>query len=730
MERVQQLLCAFFLVQAAGLFRPSRAFQPRHCPCRRKTFLQARKHILYTQQHAYRKISNGTSTLLGNERQHSCNDEDESSLKLRFHEHIMSMLNVETHHKVLMAYNDLMGMSKMYKNSKRQPPIGRNRKTERIIKLRDMFEIDKETSSDVGINKLRWKGTLLQPSLDCYEEVANALVSPVVFRKIGGWEVCRLLEQLLAQVDQQSRDGDDDDVQAAKECINANLIESLSKVGDGPSARQILHREKIARVQKQKEAEKRIIERETLWPRRRSRKNGAVDFIGDDSTPANANRDTKEEVDDSQLLEEENDSDIKEIALSSEEEQGRELQNSANTGATEDQVGNKVDEDRKEVVPVTRASNALTYAKKIHNCYSDSQHDKQAAPRSLQLLNQMVKSLDERPHQLEPDMWIFNTVLLIWARSGRADSGRVAEEILELMREFGRNRSAAEFPYPNDQSYTFVIDAYANSGQKNSGQKALEMLHQLQESGWQPNARCISTTIEAIFKAGDSIPLYLLKRMIHLNQAGDDSSIINSRTFTKAIVSGNAENALQVLDLLDDVGDDRIGPNVVHYNAAIFCVAKSDSTNRTATADKLLSAMEEKGIKGNVVTYTAMLTVQETYDEAERWLWRMEDEYDITPTTRTYNSCLRVILNDDTENATDRALALLSRMESRFQGNNDAKPDLVTYTSIANIFRKHGSKDVAKSGKQADWLQSRVRQMGCQSDDIFESALNHLRLGK
>mmetsp|Transcript_24755 Transcript_24755/g.37334 ORF Transcript_24755/g.37334 Transcript_24755/m.37334 type:complete len:768 (+) Transcript_24755:78-2381(+) len=745
-----------------GLHHTANAFQPpRNCP-RQTISLQARKHILYTQQHAYDRISNGTTALLNSNKvpSSSDDDDDESSLQMKFQEHIQNMLNVESHQKVLMAYDELLTMSKMYKKTKQRLPRHWNTRSERIIKLRGVFEIDKEetSSSDVvGTGELRWKGSVVQPDNKAFEEVANALISPIVFRKIGGWEVCRLLEQMLAQVDRQSGDGGGD-VEAVKECINANLIEALSKVGDGPSARQIVYREKIARVQKQKEAERDMIKKEIRPPRRKLLKNGVFAAVAarDNSTVAT----TEGQIDESTLPADQHGNGTKSSEFNSvrgeeivvhrhepedEEEHQQQVGESAKaaddaksislarvtTGddTTKDHGDDKVEEVPQEVVP--RASNALTYAKKIHNCYSDSQHDKQAAPKSLQLLKQMVNSLEERPHQLEPDMWIFNTVLLIWARSGRADSGQVAEEILDMMKLFGRNRSPSEFPYPNDQSYTFVIDAYANSGQKNSGQKALEILHQLNESDWQPNARSLSTTIEAIFKAGDPIPLHLLKQMIELNQSGDDSSIINSRTFTKAIVRGDAENALQVLDLLNDIGDGDIGPNIVHYNAAIFCLAKSDLPNRAETAKKLLRRMSEGGIEGNVVTYTAVLTAQDTYEEAERWLWRMEDKYGIAPTTRTYNSCLHVLLNIDAGDATDRAFALLSRMEKQhLKGSTDTKPDLVTYTTIANILRKHGSKEVATLRRQADWLLSRVRQMGFEPDDVFNTAINQLRVGK
>lgn len=729
-----------------SLHHTASAFQPPgNCP-RQTMSLQARKHILYTQQHAYERISNYTTTLLGSSDRPSSSsndDDDDESIQVKFHEHITNMLNVESQQKVLMAYNELLTMSKLYKKPKQQPPRHWNRQSERRIKLRGVFEIDTETSSsDVGTGELRWKGSVVQPSFDSYTAVANALLSTIVFRQIGGWEVCRLLEQLLAQVDRQSSDGGGD-VEAVKECINANLIEALSKVGDGPSARQILYREKIARVQKQKEVERDLIEKEMkIYPRRKSRRNDVVVRAAAAAAAAAATRgnttvainegqinrsalladkfETKDKEDKQQLVgKSDQAADVRDTYLKSE----------ATDNMNENRTDDELNEGTQEVV--TRASNALTYAKKIHNCYSDSQHDKRAAPKSLQLLKQMVNSLEERPHQLEPDMWIFNTVLLIWARSGRADSGQVAEEILDMMNVFGRNRSYSEFPYPNDQSYTFVIDAYANSGQKNSGKKALEILQQLLESDWHPNARCLSTTIEAIFKAGDPIPLHLLKQMIDLNQSGDDSSVINSRTFTKAIVRGDAGNALQVLDLLNDIGDGSIGPNVVHYNAAIFCLAKSDLPNRKETANELLKRMNERGIKGNVVTYTAVLSAQDTYDEAERWLWRMEDKYGIAPTTRTYNACLYVLLNSGTENAVDRAFALLSRMEQRFtKGSADTKPDLVTYTFIANILRRYGSKEVATARRQADWLIARVRQMGCEPDDIFDSAINQLRLGK
>jgi hypothetical protein len=511
---------------------------------------------------------------------------------------------------------------------------------------------------------------------------------------------------MLVQVDQFSNSREPNEVQ---ELISACLIEALSKVGDGPSARKIIHLEnKRDGDQKKEEAMEEAIKQSNPL-QKEAHENDVVSPEEKNSKVANAHH---------------HDRDLRDHDLC-----GSKL-NSLVDNAVADR--NVLDEELKKeisgVATTTKASNALTYAKQIHTHYSNSQHDTRAAPQSLKLLKQMIKSLEERPHQLEPDMWIFNTVLLIWARSRRADSGEVAEDILQLMHQFGQSRSPSEFPYPNDQSYTFAIDAYANSGQKNSGKKALEILQQLQESGWQPNARCLSTTIEAIFKAGDPIPLHMLTKMIQLNQLGDDSSVINSRTFTKAIVRGDATNALRVLDLLDAVGNDCCGPNVVHYNAAIFCLAKSDLTNRTEIADKLLSRMEKKGIKGNIVTYTAMLTSQKKYEESERWLWRMEDKYGITPNSRSYNSCLLALLNSDTDDVTDRAFALLSRMERLYLGgNSEIQPDLVTYTCIANILRKHGSGEFDVT-RQADWLLSRVRQMGYEPDDIFVSAINHLRV--
>ncbi len=705
---MQLLLLFFSLVWVCS--KGVTAFQSptkRTCHRRQKiSLLYARKHLLYTQQHAHERFLNDTALLNDEEVYLSSSlGDDESSLQDLFHEHVMGILTSSerssNQHSALTAYEELMGMAKLYHKSKQQPPR-RWKNNNRLINLRMTFEIDNDdmiSSSSSEVNTLLWKSrSIVQPSIESYEQVAKALVSSAVFHKIGGWAVVRLLEQMLAQVDQvHSASGD---LELVKKCINANLIEALSKVGDGPSARRIVHREK-----KQIDVVQRKHQMGTNKETSTIEKGSSFGDRTDDSDIVAAKENTT-----AAIVEE------------------RTEQITTEGDVVVDQ--NVHDEE------VRKASNALTYAKKIHTYYSNSQHkSKEVAPQSLKLLKQMVKSLEERPHQLEPDMWIFNTVLLIWARSGRV--GEVAEEILEMMHRFGQNRSPSEFPYPNDQSYTFAIDAYANSGQKNAGKKALEILQQLQESGWQPNARCISTTIEAIFKAGDPIPLQLLTQMIDLNRRGDNSSVVNSRTFTKAIVRGDADNALRVLDLLDTVkveGDSSIGPNVVHYNAAIFCLAKSDLTNRTEIANTLLLRMDEEGVVGNVATYTAMLAAQESYDEAERWLWRMEDEYGIAPTTRTYNSCLQALLNSDTDDSTiDRAFSLLSRLEKCYSEGRgrkvDMQPDLVTYTSIANILRKHGCGEVDVE-RQADWLISRLYQMNCEPDDIFDTAIKNLRLSR
>ena len=247
------------------------------------------------------------------------------------------------------------------------------------------------------------------------------------------------------------------------------------------------------------------------------------------------------------------------------------------------------------------------------------------------------------------------------------------------------------FPFPNVQSYTFVIDAWANSNDPRAGKKALDMIRQ---PGFKPNARFISSTIEAIHKSrgDDMVPLELIKQMVVLNKSGDDSSLANSKTFTKAISKGDAQNALDVLKYLDELGDQSLGPNSVHINAVIASLSKSDLPDRIETAEALFQRLK-KDQTADIITYTAMISALANCDEinkcdrAEKLLHDME-EYGIAPSTRVYNAVIKACGNGNKKGAGDRALSLVKRMEKEYtEGNLRVKPDVITYTNACSALR-------------------------------------------
>ena len=361
---MQLLLLLFSLVWVLSS-RGVTAFQSptkRSCHRRRKiSLLYARKHLLYTQQHAYERFLNDT-TLLNDEEfysSHSLGDDESSLQEQQFHEHIMSILTStersSNRQSALTAYEELMGMAKLYRKSKQQPPR-RWRNNNRLINLRMAFEIDNDEipSSSSEVNTLLWRSrSIVQPSIESYEQVAKALVSSAVFNKIGGWAVIRLLEQMLAQVDQvHSATGD---LELVSECINANLIEALSKVGDGPSARRIVRREnKQSNVVQRKHQVGTNKETSTI------EKGSSYGDRTDDSDIVAAKENTT-----ATIVEE------------------RTEQMTTEGDVVVDQNVHDEEEDLQEEVatPVRKTSNALTYAKKIHTYYSNDQHKSKVAPQ-------------------------------------------------------------------------------------------------------------------------------------------------------------------------------------------------------------------------------------------------------------------------------------------------------------------------------------------------------------
>lgn len=384
---------------------------------------------------------------------------------------------------------------------------------------------------------------------------------------------------------------------------------------------------------------------------------------------------------------------------------------------------------------------AMAHATVIHSyARATSPEEVKIAPdRSLDLLRRLVDSLFQNPRQRNlPDvMGIFNTVLHICGRSG---AGEKAEEVLDLLLSSSNHphQSLPSIPLDRRQlnctQYTFVIDSWANSGDPNAGQKALRMLRRLEEAGLEPNARCISSAIEAVSKSDDNEGvLDLVKRLVTLNKLGDDSTIINSRTFTKAITSGNATNALGVMSYLDEICDKRLGPNTQHVNAVISALSQSNIQGKDQMAFQLFHRMKEEYKDGNValrpdvITYTTMISMiadsceGNACDRAEQLLHEMQDA-GIAPTTRVFNAVFQAFCNSDIADAGDRTLALLARLDKLYEeGNRAMKPDIITYTVVCNALRHQSD-----ASSRAMWLLQRVDSDGCKPDLIFYTAIVRL----
>eukprot|EP00957_Ditylum_brightwellii_P096296 7334066-Ditylum_brightwellii.AAC.1 len=130
----------------------------------------------------------------------------------------------------------------------------------------------------------------------------------------------------------------------------------------------------------------------------------------------------------------------------------------------------------------------------------------------------------------------------------------------------------------------------------------------MEEHGVEPNARTLSSIIEALSKSGgkSSEAEPLLRKMIQMNQNGDTSATPDVRTFTKLIniICGEADaidRSMGLLDYMRELSD--LGDNI-----------NSKEKRSAQLAEKLLQQMEEQAAAGDDaakpdhITYSSLIS--------------------------------------------------------------------------------------------------------------------------
>lgn len=226
------------------------------------------------------------------------------------------------------------------------------------------------------------------------------------------------------------------------------------------------------------------------------------------------------------------------------------------------------------------------------------------AEKIMRRMEKHANAVGWRYLPVEPDNYTFNSLIYAWTQSNvGVASAEQAEDILRTMiyKYDQGNKSFA----PDQKIFCSVINAWARCGDDSIGlRNALELLDLMRElnneglKSLKPDGITLSAVMDAAVRSQDSnafdIVFDILKEMIDGYQNGDKKIKPTVKTFSSALQSlaksQVPEKHLKAQNILKQMKDLNVEPNVYTYNYVINCAASVSNDDNLMEAFKIALA--------------------------------------------------------------------------------------------------------------------------------------------
>ena len=387
--------------------------------------------------------------------------------------------------------------------------------------------------------------------------------------------------------------------------------------------------------------------------------------------------------------------------------------------------------------------------------YASCDGGKDAAVRAESVLGRMIQrriNYDSKksngddhlfPSKLEPprpNQITFNTILNAWAKS--QNCGNECEQSFRNMERYSYSyerllssqhvskETLALRVHPNSRSLSAVIEAWTNSNTEYGSDRAVAILetaiekwiHRSTNRGLdenesptfiKPNNFLVHHVLNALAKSRKGyVAAEKAEKIFHLISTIEDSGEVRSGTST------------------DDADDDILGLDTRTMTLVLECwtqcVTDGDVTP-AQNAENILNEMEQlysrgKNVKPNNITFTSCIlawartNTDEAPEKAEAVLNRLIRCYeqskddDLKPTTMPFSACIHSYARSRRPDACTRAVSLLERLEPY------GKADTLTYNTLLDVCSKNHDRKV--SNKLALDLWNRMDASGVEKDSV------------
>lgn len=355
------------------------------------------------------------------------------------------------------------------------------------------------------------------------------------------------------------------------------------------------------------------------------------------------------------------------------------------------------------------------------------------------LLHSMIEGQEKGRHEIAPNKGSFNSAVLVHAKRG---DPKKARHFARLM--FTRYQRKLLSELPNIVTLNGILEAWARSGRPDAGKRAEEVLQWMEKERVLPNTRSYNCIIDAYSKSHKGA--HSAERILHqlmdmweqgLSVGPDDY------TFTAVVHAWandsspeSAERASAIVKIMEDAQDsgyEGIVPLVSTYNALISAWAKSNDDRKVQKVKELLEYIQcRPGIVPNEITYSSVISTlvksdERGVDEALEFLRELEDRMDsgddsVKLSAACYNAVLSGLIRSKGKNPVLVAEQLLQRMLKREKEKGDANisPNTVTYNSIMNILFKTAADNFSSRAISAE-------SMLTEMEDLYRSGKRHVK---
>jgi pentatricopeptide repeat protein len=324
----------------------------------------------------------------------------------------------------------------------------------------------------------------------------------------------------------------------------------------------------------------------------------------------------------------------------------------------------------------------------------------------------MKKAYEAGDMDVKPNVVNYNSVINAWGRCKAPGSAERASQILYSMENEGVE--------PDALSYSLVVSAWAHSSNSNATKQAEVVLGEMEDWAREKNKAIddafdhrLSTQDQCYSYDGDgpvgNPPSSLPAIRVHLDVECYNTVLI---ALSRRQEPGAPDRALAILHrmqkLADNEGFETVRPNAKSWNSVLNAMSREKNADSTRRAEQLLNDMTEAGVRPDVFSYAALLHAYQknassySAQRADKIVRTMEQLYQDgelaqAPDVYHYTIVCACWARSGDSIAARRCSEILHHMEKRVQlGFSSCRPNVRTMNAVIDAYARGHHVDEAE----------------------------------